>query len=422
MIKNLFSVLKNNLGNRYLLFIDQALYALFNFGSIFILSKLVSVETFSTYIIVLSMLNFGFLFSTFFHSSPILVLLRKKWEDSKQLYLLTLLSSNFILCIFFSVVLFFVIDNQKNQISFWFVFLIPFFMSMYDILKKYSYSSNTMRLSHAILASSILNITFFVLIFFNIGRLSIENLFTILTLAFALSSIYLFVIIIFKESLIFGINNIQTKVVIDILKSHLRYSKWIIIGGIAFWGYSQGIFIFAKYLNVSDFGISKVRTIQNILGIVNIIIISIENYYIPYFSTFIKNNSIDKVKYLVKDLYIKNYLAVIIFFFCVILCVFVLYDILYSEKFSSGTYLILIFTTIQIVLLSIRPLIFYLKAMEITFPFFYAHIFALFAMLSFGYIAIPLYGYNGMALTFLISNFCFALIVIIFYIKKAYKS
>ena len=285
MIKNLYNLLTNRLDDKYLLFIDQALYALFNFGSIFILSKLVSIETFSTYIVVLSMLNFGFLFSTFFHSSPILVLLRKKWEDSKQLYLLTLLSSNFILCIFFSVMLFFVIDNQ---VSFYFVFLIPFFMSMYDILKKYSYSSNTMRLSHTIIASSILNITFFVLIFFNIERLSIENLFTILTLAFALSSIYLFVIIIFKERLIFGINNIQTKVVIDILKSHLRYSKWIIIGGIAFWGYSQGIFIFAKYLNVSDFGISKVRTIQNILGIVNIIIISIENYYIPYFSTFIK--------------------------------------------------------------------------------------------------------------------------------------
>jgi O-antigen/teichoic acid export membrane protein len=194
------------------------------------------------------------------------------------------------------------------------------------------------------------------------------------------------------------------------------------LGGVAFWGYSQGLFIMSKSLMVNDLGIGKVRTIQNIFGLVNIFTVSIENYYIPYFSNFVKENTKKELVGLVKNLYVKNYKKGLFLFLIVFPLGMVGYNLFYESKYGPGLFLLVIFSITQLVLLFIRPLIISLKAIEMTYPFFIAHCVAVITMIVFGYFAITNYGYNGMGLTFLTSNISFVLVVVYFYHKKINKN
>jgi O-antigen/teichoic acid export membrane protein len=421
----IISLYNRLLDEKFLIFLDQALYAFFNFGSIFLLSKLASINVFGSYVILLSYTNFVFIFSTFFLSAPILVLLSKNWKHKQQSYLLTLLCSNFVISLVLSGICYIFIKYLGEDIKFIYVFLVPFCMSMIDILKKFLFSILEISLIHVTISSLLLNVVFFTSIFIAKESLSFVTILAIYIASFVIANIYILCVLIIKKTLnkkALSINAQNTSDFKVIIKEHYTYSKWIMLGGIAFWGYSQGLFIMSKSLMVTDFGIGKVRTIQNIFGLVNIFTVSIENYYIPYFSNFVKKNSNKELVGLVKKLYAKNYKKGILLFLIVFPSGLVGYSLFYESKYGSGLFLLVIFSITQLILLFIRPLIISLKVIEVTYPFFIAHIVAVITMVFFGYFAITYYGYNGMGLTFLISNISFVLVVAYFYNKKINKN
>lgn len=420
----IISLYNRLLDEKFLIFLDQGFYAFFNFGSIFLLSKLASINVFGTYVIFLSYTNFVFIFSTFFLSAPILVILSKKWKHKKQSYLLTLLSSNFVISLVLSGICYVVIRFLGEDIKFIYIFLVPFYMSMIDILKKFLFSTLNISLIHVTISTVLLNIVFFTCILIARESLSFNTILAIYIASFAIANIYTLCVLIIKKTLnrkALSINAQNSSDFKIIIKEHYTYSKWIMLGGIAFWGYSQGLFIMSKSLLVSDFGIGKVRTIQNIFGLVNIFSVTIENYYIPYFSNFVKKNSNKELVGLVLKLYTENYKKGLLLFLIVFPLGLVGYNLFYETKYGSGLFLLIIFSITQLILLFIRPLIISLKAIEVTYPFFIAHIVAVITMVTFGYFAILYYGYNGMGLTFLMSNISFVLIVVYFYNKKINK-
>ena len=417
-IKTLF---KNLRGDKFLIFGDQALFAFFNFGSIFLLSKLASISVFGSYVIFLSYINFVFIFSTFFLSAPILVILSKKWKENQGIYIVSILLSNLLLSGILSSVCYFFIRISGEKINPLFVFIAPLLMSTFDIFKKFLFSSYRIHLGHAVSSSLILNICFFVGIFLFRDFLDFDVILYVFVLAFLIANSYLILVLTYHKVFVTKIDQLRItrrKACKNIILQHYDYSKWIIIGGIAFWGYSQGLFILSKTIGINDFGISKVRTIQNILGIVNIFILSVENYYIPYFSNYIKNNSIQNLDTLVKELYSKNYKKLVLLLIAVFVFAIVFYSLLYESKYGSGLFLIAIFSLVQLLLFFIRPISISLKAIEVTYPFFIAHIAAFITMIVLGYFSVSIYGYNGMALSFLMSNLSYSLILIYFYRKK----
>lgn len=421
----IISLYNRLLDEKFLIFLDQALYAFFNFGSIFLLSKLASFNVFGTYVIFLSYTNFVFIFSTFFLSAPILVLLSKNWRHKQQSYLLSLLTSNFVVSLVLSIICYTIIKYLGEDIKFIYVFLIPFSMSMIDILKKFLFSILEISLKHVTISSLLLNSIFFTSIFIARESLSFETILFIFVTSFVTANIYILLVLIKTHTLNKKALNINTQNISNfklIIKAHYTYSKWIMLGGVAFWGYSQGLFIMSKSLMVNDLGIGKVRTIQNIFGLVNIFTVSIENYYIPYFSNFVKENTKKELVGLVKKLYVKNYKKGLFLFLIVFPLGMVGYNLFYESKYGPGLFLLVIFSITQLVLLFIRPLIISLKAIEMTYPFFIAHCVAVITMIVFGYFAITNYGYNGMGLTFLTSNISFVLVVVYFYHKKINKN
>ncbi len=425
MIKRFYSALSNMMVNKYLLFLDQALYALFNFGSIFALSRLAPVNEFGSYIIFISSINFVFIFSTFFLSAPILVLLPKKWKGNKGFYISSILGTNLILNVLLSLVCFFFLDLTGEEVKPQYVIIAPILLCTFDILKKYLFSSYSLNLSHAVIASFLLNAFYFIGIYFYRAQIDFIISLNVFVAALFVANLYLLCVFgvfkVFKTELSYF--KTTTRVIYQqIITQHFNYSKWIIIGGIGFWGYSQGLFIMSKSLNISDFGISKVRTIQNILGIINIFIISIENYYIPFFANYIKENPNSKLDVLVKKLYRDNYKKVFILILLAFVFSVIVYDLFYGTKYGSGVLLIMIFSLVQLLLLFIRPISISLKAIEVTYPFFIAHGVAFAVMVSFGAFVISTYGYVGMALSFLLSNISYSLILVYFYRKKVIKN
>lgn len=413
-------ILKAIDAQKLLIFIDQSLFALFNFGSIFVLSKLASISVFSSFVLFQSNIFFLYIFCTFFLSSPILVLFPKRWKD-RAAYLKVLFWTNILITLVFSTVLFYLLNRQGVNVDYRYVFLIPMLMSLFELFKKYMFSSFKINLRHAVISSILLNTSFFLSVVYFRGELSLSLILNLYAFAYLLANIYLFIVFLLMK--IMGITFLfpvfkKEDQFSQILTHHFVYSKWIILGGVAFWGYTQGLFIYSKILGVSDLGIGKIRTIQNLLGVVNIFIISVENFYTPFFSKFIAEKNNSEVHQLVTSIYKKHSLKVVGLLLLVFVFAMVFYQLLYFEKYGQAFLIISLFTLSQLVLFMLRPIIISLKSIEVTQPFFLAHLAAVLVMASFGYVIIRNYEYYGMAITFVVSNIVFTIVVTYFYWKK----
>lgn len=418
--RDLPKLLRKISSEKFLIFTDQSLFALFNFGSIFVLSKLASVSVFSSFVLFQSNIFFLYIFTTFFLSSPILVLFPKKWKEKKE-YLKVLFWANVLINIVFSALIFFLLRKQGVFVDYLLVFFIPFLMSVFELFKKYMFSSFKIKLGHAVVSSIILNSIFFLSIIYYRSDLSLSLILLLYLTAYLFSNTYLFLVFVYKK--VIGYSFLIPRFnkddeISNILKHHYVYSKWIILGGIAFWGYTQGLFIYSKVLGTTDLGISKIRTIQNLLGIVNIFIISVENFYTPYFSKFISEKSSNQLPELVKSLYLKHSIKVMGIMVLVFVFALTFYHLLYVNKYGDGLLIISLFTISQLLLFMLRPLIISLKAIEITHPFFLAHLAAVIFMLGGGYIFITNYEYYGMAFTLLASNMIYALTIVYYFRRK----
>ena len=414
------AALKKIKGKKTTILFDQALFSLFNFGSIFVLSKVADVAVFSDFVVFQSNIFFLFIFCTFFLSSPILVLYPKKWCEHEKEYLRALLSSNIVLNLVIGLILFFLLQQQGLYVSYIFVVGIPFLMITFDIFKKYMFSSNRIPLYHAWVASLLLNIVFFFCIFYFNSSLTLTTILSIYFFSYAIATFYLLLIFLAKGilSLGFFIPNLNKNgLFFNVIKHHFKYSKWIILGGIAYWGYAQGLYIYANELNTSPLGIGKIKTAQNLLGIVSIFIITVENFYTPMFSNFIRLHPTKNISEMVRKVYRENYIKALGLLLIVLVFSILFYEIIYVEKYGDALIIIIIYCICQSLMLFLRPITMALKALEITRPFFMAHLAAAIAMLLVGYISINKYDYVGMAISFFAAISMFTCVVIIYYRK-----
>ena len=415
------AVLKKIKGKKTTILFDQALFSLFNFGSIFALSKLADVAIFSDFVVFQSNVFFLFIFCTFFLSSPILVLYPKKWREHEKEYLRALLSSNLLLNLSIGLVLFFLLKQQGLYISFVFVVGIPFLMITFDIFKKYMFSSNRIPLYHTWVASLLLNIVFFFCVFYFKSRLTFSTILGIYLFAYAVATFYLVLIFLVKNilNLTFFIPNLNKNIhFFAVIKHHFKYSKWIILGGIAYWGYAQGLYIYANELHTSALGIGKIKTVQNLLGIVSIFIITVENFYTPIFSNFIRLHPTKNISEMVVKVYRENYIKALGILLIILVFSLVFYEMLYVEKYGDALMIIIIYCICQSLMLFLRPITMALKALEITRPFFIGHLMATLTMLVVGSILIKKYDYIGMAISFASAIAVFSIIIVGYYKKN----
>lgn len=368
--------------DKYLLLIDQALLSLVNFGSVIFLAKTVSVETFAAFVILYSYYLFTFLVSTCYISTPILVFLRKKWLHKEGEYLCSALILHSVLCLGLVSLCYVFLSRQVQGISFLYFFLMAFSISAFDLLKKFIFSSKNIAIKYGLIATSVLNILFF----YGLFGMPIQDVSDILMLfwvTFMVANTILLVFI-FKKGVFKNTLHLLSKENVlffrEVSKTHFHYAKWILIGGVAFWGYTQGVYILGKAFGISDFTIGKTRTIQSLLGVFNVLAISIESHYTPIFSESLKLYNRKKIVYALSAVYAENYKKIIILFIASIPIGIGFYHIMYAEKYGNGLLLFLLFLCIQFIFIGIKPVSSALKAIEKTRALFSAQLLAFVCM------------------------------------------
>lgn len=411
------------LKDKYLILFDQALLSVINFGSILLLSKLADIATFGNFVITYSYSYFIFIFSTYLLAAPILVFLAKKWEQEEGIYLWICVLTNLIINLIFSAILFYFLQQQIPEVYFVNFFLLSLGMSSFEVVKKFVFSSRSIPVKYGLFSTILLNILFFTLLFALSHTLSVNSILEVYAISFF--SGFFFVLFFSFQLGIFKKVSRKSAMAFnffsEVIRTHYRYSKWIILGGIAFWGYTQGIYILAKYFEVSDFMIGKVRTLQNLLGVFNILLIALENHYTPIFSKESLNGGFQNVQVHIRKLFKENYLKFLGLFVVAIPVGLMFYNFLFSEKYGSGTTIFLMFLGVQFVLLIIRPLGIALKSVEKTIPFFISHI------LAAGMIPLLLYSFlklemnNALAWTIAIANVIYAGYIALYYLNKKSK-
>lgn len=408
--------IKNFFQNKYYVVTDQVLVSLLNFGSIVLLSKLASISIFAKFVLTYGYSNLIFILATYFLSAPILVFFPKKNPTESSSYLASLMALNILSAIILSFIGYWLVQLQVGNISFWAFLGINFSMIIHDLFKKFIFAQNRMSYIYTVFSSFILVLLFFGLILYKGNSLDLNTILWVYTLSFLVSSVIMLLFIgkngfLNKRSFIPSLKNI--KLIFVFFLEHYTYSKWIIMAGILFWGYSQGIFILGDILGVSELGISKTRTIQNLLGLFTILIMSMESYFLPSFSRRVGN-----LRTVVKEFYSKFTSPLIIIFLLSIPVLYFAYHFVYEEKYGNGLYIIGILLVSQIVVVFTKPLSIALKAKEISYPLFIAHLTAVLGLISLGSLFIYLWEDIGIAMTLFLAYFLSNLVVLYYYKKN----
>lgn len=365
-------------GDKFIVLLDQALLSLINFGSILVLSKIAEIRVFSDFVVTYSYGYFIFILATYLISAPILIFLPKKWSHDEGKYLIVCVAMNFVLNLLLSILLFYFLQLQVPSIPYVYFLLLPLSMTTFELLKKFIFSSRNVPVKYGFYATALLNVLFFGLLLILNQNLLLNNIVLIYALSFLLGGFLIIIFLLKAKVVSLGKMSFTNYKILyrEILFTHFHYSKWIILGGIAFWGYTQGIYIVAKYFSISDLMIGKVRTLQNLLGVFSIVLIALENHYTPIFSAASKKVGILGLEKQIKEIFKENSVVIIILFVLAVPIGLFFYNYVYLEKYGDGVSIFSMFLMVQFLLLIIRPFGIALKSIENTLPFFISHLLA----------------------------------------------
>lgn len=389
--------------DKYYILSDQALVSVMNFGAIFFLSGLLSEVLFSKFVVLFGYITLAYTILTAVFSSPMLVFATKRWSSSQFNYLFSNSISLVFLGFLLALLEFFFLDKQVSGIPFWLFFLVIVCMSSTDMLKRFIFSTKSTSFIYAPISSLVVNLVFFLGIFWFKNKLTIDVILITYILSYLLSIVVLtLAFFVFSKSTHVDLKSktaINLSYNKDVFATHFNYSKWILLGSVSFWVYTQGIYIFGNILGVSDLVIAKTRSIQNLFGIFTILIAAMENYLTPVFTAkSVLGKSISEAT---ENIYKSHLKKVVLIYLLVIPLMYVVYINYYQDMYGSGWAYIIIMWLTQLIAISTKPIAIALKVKEVTYPLFLSHLYAALMMLILGYITISFIGDHGLILAML---------------------
>ena len=408
--------------DKYYILSDQALVSVMNFGAVFFLSSFLSENLFSQFVVLFGYITLANTVLTAVFSSPMLVFATKRWSSTQFNYLF----SNSVLLIAFgfllSLIEFFFLDKQISDSPFWLFFLVIVGMSAVDMLKRFIFSTKSTSLIYTPISSVLVNAIFFGGIFLYKKELTLELILIIYVIAYLVSMLLLTLafFVLSKSTHV----NFKGKTAVDItynkeiFTTHFHYSKWILLGSVSFWVYTQGIYIYGNVLGVSDFVIAKTRSIQNLFGIFTILMVAMENYLTPLFTAKVVFSE-ESIPEATENIYKTHLKKTLLIYLLVIPLMWAVYAMYYQDSYGNGWAYIIIMWLTQLIAISTKPIAIALKVKEVTYPLFLSHLYAAIMMLIMGYIAIITIGDHGLIIAML-GAYIIANITNYIYYKKVF--
>src|SRR5690606_19301314 len=208
-----------------------------------------------------------------------------------------------------------------------------------DMLKRFVFSTKSTSLIYAPISSVLVNLLFFGGIFLYKEQLTLE----LILLLYALSYLLCMVVVtlaffVFSKSTQV---NFKGKIATDlsynreIFATHFHYSKWILLGSVSFWVYTQGIYIYGNVLGVSDLVIAKTRSIQNLFGIFTILMVAMENYLTPLFTAKVVFSE-ESIPEATENIYKTHLKKTLLIYLLVIPLMWAVYAMYYQDSYGNG--------------------------------------------------------------------------------------
>lgn len=410
-----------NLNDKYASLLDQAFLSVVNFGATLAFSKLAAISVFSAFVVTYSYTVAVYFIISLLISAPILVYFSKKWKNFGSSYFFSTIVLTLLINLIVTFLLFYFLEKQVEEIQYHEFFLLCVGINMFDVLKKFAFSVRGSLLKRGLVSTITLNLVFFGFVAYFGEGLSLSNIIFIYNISFFTAN-FLLIIFILRNRIFhikkMGISHYGLKFPKRIFQVHFKYSKWLLFGSLAFWGYSQGIYVLAKYYDVNDLMIGKVRIIQNLLGVFNILVISLENYYMPVFSKEAFTYRLNSIKLPLKQVYQENYKKILFLFFLSVPIGLGVYHFLYLEKYGSGTTIFIAFIIVQFLLVCAKPIAIALKSVEHTKPEFWAHVISVVCMVAVLSALVKFTGGESLVIAFVSAHLVYVLTIFLFFRSK----
>lgn len=257
------------LSNKHIILADQALFSGTNFLMTLIIARLLGVSEFGVYagiVLVIHLLVSGI---SAWIIQPFQVFYHNKNQDARE-YTSFVFLSQLILSLFVvaSVVL---IASLFYEFSLWSaVFALGFIF--HDFGRKYLLATNEVR--KTFILDILVSIGFFMVIaaFYFLANHQLSSLFLYLSLAYVAPFIYTWTV---SNMQMLSVSAFKTY-----LPKHLNEGKWLFMSALTQW-WSGNLFVVASGLYLGAAALGALRLAQSLMGVLNIILQSFENYVLP---------------------------------------------------------------------------------------------------------------------------------------------
>lgn len=372
-------LLKNN---KLLVLLDQILFSGTSFLITLVIARLLNVESFglfSSFVLIIYLTVGGI---AAFVSQPFQVL-QSKIIDLNQ-YVSFAFGFQFISTI--------LIATAAFGITYFINYYCPFFLLVYasgflmhDFGRRILLAIN--KPFQTLLLDSLTTISFLIFLYlFSISKTKeIDLLYQYLSFAYGVSFVYLLIVL---KPFRLNKNNF-----LSYWRSHIKEGKWLFLTAILQW-WSSNLFVVASgvYLGIAELG--ALRLAQSLMGILNIIMQTFENYFLP--QTAIKmNGSHDEGVAYVADISRKSLLL----FLPVLIITFWFSDQIIvlggGANYASFGFILKGLSILYILIFLSQPIRMLIRALLLNQQFFYGYLISLLFSILFAHGLLSNYGLYG---------------------------
>ncbi len=394
------------LSNKHIILADQALFSGTNFLMTLIIARLLGVSEFGVYagiVLVIHLLVSGISAWTI---QPFQVFYHNKNQDALE-YTSFVFLSQLILSLFVvaSVVL---IAAFFYEFSLWSAaFALGFIF--HDFGRKYLLATNEVRKSFIL--DILVSIGFFVVIaaFYFLANNQLSSLFLYLSLAYIAPFIYTWTV---SNMQMLSVSAFKTY-----LPKHMKEGKWLFMSALTQW-WSGNLFVVASGLYLGAAALGALRLAQSLMGVLNIILQSFENYVLPQTAAKLQDGLSLGTNYLV-DLTRKAALLFLPILMLSFVFSFQIMEIAGGKDFSEYDYALKGLSILYVFVFVSQPIRMMVRAMLLNQHFFVGYLISLVMALLLSNWLLSEYALMGAIIGLIASQF---LLIVYWSVILHYKS
>ena len=409
---NFYNQLKSQKYNLVLL--DQIIISGSNFLVTILIINFIGLEKFGLFsflwliYLLINTFQLSFIISPMMTNSNLYKDISKKYYYggvfTQQIFLSIL--SIIMIKIFFSLEGLIKINKEISNLQNIFI-LIIFFSQIYQFLRRYFFSEKLYI--NSIILDIIVNciLLFFLVYYFQLGKLNLNNLFFCYLISFCFGAI---AVLFFIKKLKFSYETFFNSI-----KMNYKISKWLTLTSILQW-FSGNLWILNSGIILGAYILGAIRACQTIVNICNLIFQSLENYFPSKITEIYKIKGSIIMNNYIKKINIVGFLMISLFVLIVSISSKPILNLFYNIEIAKFYYLLIFFS----ILLPFTFINFFynfgLRTLMNTKPIFLSYLFSSFFSISLSSYIITNYQEKGFIFGLVLTQ-----LIVLFFTYNGYR-